>query len=179
MIGGIAAPLLYVSPAQINFQVPWELAGQSQVTVVVRTPLGVSTAQSVSQSSAAPGLFAANGSGNGQADVVTLDGNVATIVTPATRGKFVMIYCTGLGAVSNQPATGTAVTDGSSPTIETPMVTIGGLPATVSFAGLAPDYVGVYQINVVVPATITPGLAVPISLSVDGASSKTLTLAVQ
>jgi len=179
MIGGIAAPPLYVSPAQINFQVPWELAGQSQATVVVRTPLGVSTAQSVSLSSAAPGLFAANGSGNGQADVVTLDGNIATTATPATRGKFVMIYCTGLGAVSNQPATGTAVTDGSSPTIKTPTVTMGGLPATVSFAGLAPGYVGVYQINVVVPGAVTPGLAVPLSLSVDGASSRTLTLAVQ
>ncbi len=182
-IGGAPAPLLYVSPSQINFQVPWELAGQSQATVAVTTPLGASsartTALTVNLHAVAPAIFAANGSGNGQGDVISLQGQLAAAATPVTRGQYVMIYCSGLGAVSNQPAIGAAAVDASSTTIRTPSVTIGGVQASSNFAGLAPGYVGVYQVNALVPATITPGPAVPLSLSIDGVSSNTVTIAVQ
>jgi uncharacterized protein (TIGR03437 family) len=127
----------------------------------------------------APAIFAANGSGNGQGDAISLQGHLAAAATPVTRGQYVMIYCSGLGAVSNQPATGAAAVDASSTTIRTPSVTIGGVQASSNFAGLAPGYVGVYQVNALVPATITPGPAVPLSLSIDGVSSNTVTIAVQ
>jgi minor extracellular serine protease Vpr len=99
--------------------------------------------------------------------------------TPATRGQYVLIYGTGLGAVANQPATGAPVSDASAVTIQTPTVTIGGVQASTNFAGLAPGFVGVYQVNALVPATITPGAAVSLSLSAGGMSSKTVTIAVQ
>jgi uncharacterized protein (TIGR03437 family) len=182
-IGGVPAPLLYVSPSQINFQVPWELALQSQATVAVATPFGASSARTaaltVNLHAVAPAIFAANGSGNGQGDVISLQGQLAAAATPVTRGQYVMIYCSGLGAVSNQPATGAAAVDASSTTIRTPSVTIGGVQASSNFAGLAPGYVGVYQVNALVPVTITPGPAVPLSLSIDGVSSNTVTIAVQ
>ncbi len=71
---------------------------------------------------------------------------------PAAAGTYLSIYCTGLGSVSNQPATGTAAP--ASPlavTTTTPTVTIGGVAAQVSFSGLTPGTVGLYQVNVQVP----------------------------
>ena len=130
-------------------------------------------------SAVAPAIFAANASGEGQGDVITLEGQFAVAATPATRGQYVMIYCLGLGPVSNQPATGAAVIDASSPAIQTPTVTIGEVHASPNFAGLAPGYPGVYQVNALVPVTITPGPAVSLSVSVDGVSSKTMSFAVQ
>ena len=90
-----------------------------------------------------------------------------------------MIYATGLGAVANQPATGAPVSDASATTVQMPTVTIGGVQTSTNFAGLAPGYVGVCQINALVPATIPPGAAVPLSLSSGGMSSKSVTIAVQ
>jgi len=179
IIGGLPAPLLDVSPWQINFQVPWELAGQSEATVVVTTAAGHSSTVKVNLSAVAPAIFTANGSGAGQGDVFTLQFQYAAAATPATRGQYVVIYSTGLGAVANQPATGATVSDASATTVQLPTVTIGGVQASTNFAGLAPGYVGVYQINALVPATITPGAAVSLSLSSGGISSKTVTIAVQ
>lgn len=178
-IGGLPAPLLYVSPSQINFQVPWELAGQSEATVVVTTAAGNSSAVKANLSAVAPAIFTANGSGVGQGDVFTLQFQYAEAATPATRGQYVVIYSTGLGTVANQPATGATVSDASATTVQMPTVTIGGVQASTNFVGLAPGYVGVYQINALVPATITPGAAVSLSLSSGGMSSKTVTIAVQ
>ena len=182
-IGGLPAPLLYVSPSQINLQVPWELAGQSQAAIAVTTSFGVSSAgaaaPTVNLSAAAPAVFTATSAGTGQGAVITLQGQLAVAATPATRGQYVMIYCSGLGAVSSQPATGVAAIDASSTTIRTPLVTIGGVQASTNFAGLAPGYVGVYQVNALVPVTITPGPAVSLSLSINGVSSNAVTIAVE
>jgi uncharacterized protein (TIGR03437 family) len=178
-IGGILAPLLYVSSSQINFQVPWELAGQPEATVVVTTAAGSSSPANVNLSAVAPAVFTANGSGVGQGDVFTLQFQYAAAATPATRGQYVVIYSTGLGAVANQPPTGAAVSGASATTIQMPTITIGGVQASTNFAGLAPGYVGVYQINALVPTTITPGPAVSLGLSSGGMSSKTVTIAVQ
>jgi uncharacterized protein (TIGR03437 family) len=129
--------------------------------------------------SAAPAAFAANGSGNGQADAVTQDGRLVSPAGPALRGEFVMLYVTGLGAVANQPPTGSAASDASSPTLAIPSVTISGSPALVSFAGLAPGYVGVYQLNVLIPEAVLPGSNVALNLSINGVAAKQMTLAVQ
>ena len=85
----------------------------------------------------------------------------------------------GLGAVTNQPADGAA--SPSSPlarTSATPQVTIGGVPATVTFSGLAPDFVGEYQVNALVPATVAAGNAVPVAITIGGAASNTVTIVV-
>jgi len=68
---------------------------------------------------------------------------------PAKPGEFLSIYCTGLGDVNNQPVLGSA--SPSNPlasTLATPVVTIGGQTAQVLFSGLAPGFVGLYQVNV-------------------------------
>jgi len=61
----------------------------------------------------------------------------------------------------------------------TPTVTIGGLSATPTFSGLAPGFVGLYQINVAVPDGVTPGSAVSLTVTIGGVTSNSVTLAVQ
>lgn len=178
-IGGVGVPLLYVSPSQINFQIPWELAGQAQPTLVVTTAVGSSTTAPVNISTAAPAIFTINASGNGQGAAINVQGQTAATGTPIARGQYIEIYCLGLGAVSNRPSTGAAAVGASSPTLVTPTVTIGGAQVPASFAGLAPGFVGVYQVNALVPLGITPGSAVPLSVTLNGAASQTVTIAVQ
>jgi uncharacterized protein (TIGR03437 family) len=88
----------------------------------------------------------------------------------------VLIYCTGLGAVSNPPADGAP--GSGQPTMNTPTVTIGGAKAIVSFSGLAPGFVGLYQVNAEVPAGLAAGNE-PVIVELAGASSNSVLLPVQ
>jgi uncharacterized protein (TIGR03437 family) len=164
-IGGQVTPLFFASPGQINLQIPWTLAGQSQamLTATVGAPGATSsTQQMVSLAPFAPGIFTLN-----------------VGMTPTTAGQFITIYCTGLGPVSNQPAAGIAGSANPlSVTLTAPGVTIGGVVAPVSFSGLAPGAVGLYQVNVQVPTGVPVGAAVPVILTIGGVASNTLTIAV-
>ena len=154
------APIVAVSPGQINVQVPWELKGQTsaQVKVIVDELFGqaiYSAPVTVQLTDYTPAFF--TNSGN-VADA--LDGNyhVITSSNPAVRGQFISLYANGLGPVSNPPADGFGA--GATSNTTTPcVVTIGGqvVPAAqVPFCGLAPG-LAIYQINVQVPSTLTPG----------------------
>ena len=94
-------------------------------------------------------------------------------------GEYISIYCTGLGDVTSRPSLGSpSSTTVLATTLASPTVMIGGVPADVSFSGLAPAFVGLYQVNVQVPATAPTGPAIPIVLSIGGAASNTATVAV-
>jgi uncharacterized protein (TIGR03437 family) len=95
---------------------------------------------------------------------------------PAKPGETLLIYCTGLGAVSSPPPDGAA--GNGQPTIITPTAMIGGAKATVSFSGLAPGFVGLYQINADVPATLSAGNQAVV-VEVGAASSNSVLLPVQ
>src|SRR5262249_693828 len=99
---------------------------------------------------------------------------------PAKRGKdSISIFLTGLGAVSNQPANGApSPADPLSFTLTKPEVTIGGVPAEVTFSGLAPFLVSVNQINASVPATAPTGDAVAVSVTIGGVAANNVTMAV-
>ncbi|HXJ40577.1 MAG TPA: hypothetical protein VNH18_14960, partial [Bryobacteraceae bacterium] len=100
--------------------------------------------------------------------------------TPAQRGGYIAIFCTGLGPVTNQPASGTiAPSVPLARTSATPTVSIGGSVATVSYAGLAPGLVGLYQVNAIVPGAISVGAGVPVVITIGGVVSNTVTIAVQ
>jgi len=180
-VGGRPAPLFFVSPTQINFQVPWELSGQTQASLQLTTPAGTSGPLTVSLRAGSPSIFTLDSSGIGQGVVtISTTGQLAAAATPTPRGQYITIYCTGLGMVSNPPSTGaTAVADPISSTLANATVTLGGIPATVNFAGLAPGFVGLYQVNALVPSSVAPGSAVSLVLSIDGVSSNTATIAVQ
>jgi uncharacterized protein (TIGR03437 family) len=95
---------------------------------------------------------------------------------PAVAAETVLIYCTGLGMVNSPPADGVA--GSGQTTVATPTVTIGGKNATVSFSGLAPGFVGLYQINAVVPSGLGTGNQ-PVIISMQGASSNSALLPTQ
>jgi uncharacterized protein (TIGR03437 family) len=165
----------------VNAQVPWELAGQSQTTITFTKSTQTSSPQAMNLATYAPGIFAVNGGGTGQGAILEAANRLVDATNPATAGSTVVqIYCTGLGPVTNQPATGAPSTE--KPLAETttrPLVTIGEVPATVQFAGLTPDAVGLYQVNAQVPPGATKGSAVPVTISIGGAQSNTVTIAVR
>ncbi len=180
-IGGFPAPLFFAMPGQVNLQIPWELAGQTQASIVATVNGVPSNPETISLGNFGPGLFSINQSGGDQGAVLIAPGaQLAAPGTPVSRGAYISIFCTGLGAVTNQPLTGAAATANPlSQTITVPTVTIGGIGATVSFSGLAPGFAGLYQVNAVVPVGVTPGNAVPIVISAGSATSNTVTIAVQ
>lgn len=178
--GGLPAPLFYASGVQVNLQVPWEMAGQSQTTLTATLAGQSSGAVVVPIAPLAPGIFATNGQGTGQGAILDAANRLVDASHPAIPGStYLQIYCTGLGPVTHQPPTGYPAPGGPlAETLSTPEVTIGGVPATVLFSGLAPGTVGEYQVNVRVPVGAPVGSAVPVAITMGGASSNTVTIAV-
>jgi uncharacterized protein (TIGR03437 family) len=177
----LAAPLFAVSGGQINFQVPWELAGQSQTSFSASINGQTSAAQTLNLATYAPGIFTMNSQGSGPGTILDSSYNLVTSSNPATGGTTVIqIYCTGLGPVNNQPPSGSPASNTQlSQTTLTPTVTIGGAQALVLFSGLAPGSVGEYQVDALVPAASSKGAAVPVIIAIGSATSNTVTIAVQ
>jgi uncharacterized protein (TIGR03437 family) len=182
-VGGIRAPLLYVSPGQINFQVPWNVPAGSAYVVVSNAGIGLDPFR-VAIGTFAPGVFTL-GSGSGQAVAVNPDGSLAAPpgsvpgVTghPATPGQTITIYATGLGAAAPSIASGSLPSDGVRATAVTPVVLIGGVSATVTASRMSAQFVGVDEITAVVPS-IAPGMA-PLQIGVNGVMTSTaVTIAV-
>ncbi len=181
--GGQTVPVFFVSPTQINFQVPLIGLGAQTLTITQGVQSVSIPVQLVAYS---PALFTTNSQGTGQA--ATVIANTATLAAPvgtfpasrpAKVGEFISIYCTGLGDVTNRPGLGSpSPSNPLAQTLAQPTVSIGGVAATVAFSGLAPGYVGLYQVNVQVPATASTGSAVPLVLTMGGVVSNTVTIAV-
>ena len=184
-IAGVAAPLLYVSPTQINLQIPWTLQN-GNAEIVVTANGSISAAFSAMVGGLAPGIFTTN-YGTGQAIAINPDGTLSAplgsipglITHPAKVGDTIIILATGLGLTKpSVPAPGAASSDELRYAIIQPTVTIGGVSATVSFAGLSPQFVGVNQLNVVVPDV--PAGVVPIVInSLQHLSPANVTIAVE
>ena len=170
---GIAAPLFFVRADQINCQVPIELAGQTTATVTVTYQNQVVTGTAVQVVPVASTIFTIAG-GNGLAAMLNQDGSVHSVSNPAKRGSVIQIYMTGQGLVQPPLANGQLVP----PTVPFPApalpvsVTIGGRPAQVPFAGMAPNLVGLFQVNAVVPADTPPGSAVPLVVTIGTVASQ-------
>ena len=161
------------------------LPNANQGLTVIRETTSVSTL-TVGVADAQPGIYTSNSQGFGQGSVLIAGtATLAEVSRPAKRGEFIEIFCTGLGKVSPTPPDGTPAPSAEplARTVNTPTVTIGGVQATVSYSGLAPGVVGLYQVNAQVPATVTPGSAVNLSLAIGSpplvATSNTVTIAVQ
>jgi uncharacterized protein (TIGR03437 family) len=182
LLGDQPLPILYTSTGQINVQVPYTVPANTQYQLTVQHGNTLSVPQQLVVAEAQPGIFTVNQQGTGQGSIVKSDQvTLAQAGTPASIGETVVIYCTGLGAVTpavkeGSPAPTTAPL---STTVNPVTVTIGGKTATVAFAGLTPGYAGLYQVNAVVPTGITTGDTVPVVLSVAGQTSPPVTIAVK
>ena len=156
-INGTSAPLLYVSPGQVNAQVPYETK-VGTAKLVVQSNGVPSPAVNFEVAATGPGVFTPQGSTHVLA-LNLADGNLNAAQTPARPGQYVTAYLTGQGLVENPPAI-TGDVAPSSPPFPTPVapvvVKIGSQIAFVQFAGLAPGFVGLMQINVQIP-DVPPG----------------------
>ncbi len=174
-IGGIAAPLYFVSPGQINAQVPFGLATGRQYQVVVNSGGVPSTPDSIQLVDAAPGIAALASGG-----VIAQhgDGTLVSATAPAKAGEFLVVYLAGLGATDNAVATGAgSPTSPLAAATAVPSVSLNGIPASVYFAGMTPGLVGLYQINFQVPASAPNGdLALAVSQGSLSANTTTLTV---
>lgn len=170
-VNGIAAPLLYISPGQINFQVPWKATASASGTasVVVIVNGGPSNTFQVVLQSAAPGLFMCAG---GVPCVVNFqDSHLNDTDHPAAPGSTIIAYLTGSGPLSANVADGTPTPN--SPFYESTAAKsakVGAADASVFFGGLTPGFVGLVQFNVVVPAGLAPG-TYPLTITIDGQTS--------
>ena len=116
--------------------------------------------------------------GVGPAAVLRRNGSVAGAGNPAARGEVVSLYGTGLGRVTPATPSGAAPVSLTN-TVNPVVVTIGSKQVTADFAGLAPNFAGLYQVNFLIPADVTPGSEVPLKLTVAGVDSNITKLAVQ
>ena len=167
VVGGVAAPLLFVSPAQVNAQVPALATGK--VSMTMHTPGGISNAFSVTVLPGAPAVFHTVTVGD-QTNLPTVvrfaNGLVVTSTNPVHRGDTLSIYLTGLGKVNPPVADGVAAPSSPlSETLITPSVQVGGVDASVQFSGLVPGYVGLYLLNVTVSPSAPLGLSVPLTIT--------------
>jgi uncharacterized protein (TIGR03437 family) len=180
-IGGQAAFISYVSPNQIDAQVPSGVApGPQQVRVT--TAAGASDPQTITVNQVQPGLLAPaalNIGGKQYTEAIFPDGATfalpagampSGIARPARPGETIILYGIGFGAVTPDPGAGNIVANDNSLVFPF-QVFIGGMPAAVSYAGLAPGMIGLYQFNVVVPEA-APGDAVPLTFSVGPSSGQ-------
>ena len=173
-INGIPAPLYFVSPGQINLQVPSSIGNLEcfevvSATIVVTTAAGAGAPVTIPLSAASPGLFTADGSGCGQAAALNVrpDGTVS-INSPsnsAAPGDYISIFGTGFGLVSVAPPDGTPAS-GASPLARAAGISVDyNISTTLLYAGLAPGLVGIDQLNFQVPASARNGCSVPIRAS--------------
>lgn len=171
------APLIYVSPTQINAVVPYEVTGQLNVLVSVRYQARTSVTFPLTTTFSAPGLFTLNASGTGPGAIVNQDGTINRPSSPARKGAVVTLYLTGEGQTAPAGITGNVTTaiSGPQPTprpILPVSVFIGGQQAPLSFIGEAPGIVaGVLQVNALIPTDAASG-DLPVEVTVGANKSQ-------
>jgi uncharacterized protein (TIGR03437 family) len=172
-VNGILAPISYVSPNQINVLVPYEISG-SYATFQVSSDVGLSNPVTIYVAKTAPGVFASLAGGFapglGPAAGQHADFSAVTEDNPAEVGETLMLYVTGLGAVSPTVKDGfAAVAKPLSYVVADVTVSVDGLNAPVSFKGLAPGFAGLYQVNFEVPKGVSSGKLVSLSIATPNA----------
>lgn len=180
LVNGTAAPIFAVDNVngqeQINFQVPFEVAGMKTVTVQAVNNTVAGNIITVPVAANQPGVFTYTIGPTTFGAILHADYSLAGTASPAAGGETVQIFCTGLGEVTPTPADGAP--SGASMTNSTTTVTIGGVPAPVAYAGLAPGFVGEYQINAQVPMGLPSGNQ-PVIVTIGGVQSSIVLLPVQ
>jgi len=179
-VAGQSLPLLYVSPGQINALAPFGLNTNTTYYLLVQRDQTLSSPVPINIADAQPAAFLSGGSAIVFDSRGTAPAFLVTPSAPAQAGDVLVFYCAGLG-VTNPPV-GDGVASPSNPTAQTQApvtVTIGGQNATVAYAGLVAGLVGLYQVNVEMPAGVPPGNAVPVMLTVSGQTSPAAIISTQ
>jgi uncharacterized protein (TIGR03437 family) len=190
----ILAPVYYLGPIQANFQVPTNAPqGTSRVAVRTADTAELIAGGSLVVASVSPGLYTLGQDGKGQAAATNQDSQLNNSSNPALRGSVITLYGTGQGQVSpavpdgfpapSQPLANTVTvptSDAKTCVNSQPSmcVAIGNSFGTVQFSGLAPGFVGLWQINVIIPQDVTPG-NVNVRVLINGTPSNLVSIAVR
>jgi uncharacterized protein (TIGR03437 family) len=177
------APLVFVSPGQVVAQVPMEMYGQAKalVTPVNNGIAGIPVV--VNLATFAPGIFT-----TGSGDPVIIDNNTGQLVSPsapASVGDVLIIWATGLGPTLLDPATGHPAPDTASPALLPVRVTLKGASSgatmnpPLQYAGLAPGFVALYQINMQIPSTAPTGTVIVTVSSPSLAAANPVTIGIK
>lgn len=191
----IAAPLQFIGGEQINIQVPSSAPLGSHRIAVRRSETGELIAGgALVIAASSPGLFTLTQNGRGQAAAVNQDGRVNGPSNPAAKNSIVTLYGTGQGQVSPPVPDGEAASASPlSSTVSVPTsdsrtcvtsqpsmcVAVGVSFGDIQYSGLAPGFVGLWQINVRIPADAPAGDAVPVRVVINGAPSNTVSIAIR
>jgi uncharacterized protein (TIGR03437 family) len=168
LINGTAVPMFSVTPNQLAAMVPFTVTGPT-ATVAVSSGSQQSNVVTMPVAASSPGLFTASQNGLGPALIQHSDFTLVSEASPAKRGEIVVLYLTGLGAVNPSIVTGAAAPVSPLSVVTGPVaVYINGVPAVITFQGLTPNLVALYQINVVVPAGAGAGTVPLAILTADG-----------
>ena len=176
---GLPVPLLSVSGGQLNGLVPQQLQPSSTAQLSLQRNNTAAVPLYTQVAEFQPGIFTQSQQGVGQGSILNFEAGVVAGAGPGqqavSRGGYIEIYATGLGQVkamdgSNTAPPGDGIPAPASPlfqTVGTVSVKIGGVDApNIPFAGLSPNYIALYQINVQVPASVQPGTGVPVVLTI-------------
>ncbi|MEP7273910.1 MAG: carboxypeptidase regulatory-like domain-containing protein [Acidobacteriota bacterium] len=185
-INGVVAPLFYASATQVNLQIPGAAPVGNATVEVFNTGNATPVATgSVSIADSAPGVFTINATGRDQAAALNSDSsiNAAFDVVPGSHpevtGNYVTIFATGVGNTNPMVADGAAApTNVLAVATSTTTVVIGGTSAQVLYSGLAPGFVGLWQINAFLPGSLATNFATPMKVDLRGKMSLETTLAV-
>lgn len=163
-IQGRSAPIFFVSATQLSVLVPFATSGNT-AEIIVRNAGVESNRVSVPVARTSPGIYSQPQNGIGAGAILRQNNTLLTAANAARRGETIQIYLTGLGALNPPLSDGVAApTTTLSFVVENVNVYIGGIRATVSFAGAAPGFAGLYQLNVIVPNNAPSGSAVPVAV---------------
>jgi uncharacterized protein (TIGR03437 family) len=185
LINSAAAPLFYVSARQINAQMPYGAPPNQPATVQVVSNGVSGNIRSVSVATVEPHvlIWPANVVAGTYGAVVNSDGSLSLPTTggygtfqsrPSRPGETVTVYCTGLGQTTPASIEGQAASSTTFMYVPNTTVSVGSTgPLTPGFAGLTPTAVGLYQVNVTLPASVAIGSAEPVVISVNGVASNT------
>jgi uncharacterized protein (TIGR03437 family) len=171
LVGGQRAFVIAVAPTQVNVQLPFN-APVGATTVVITTGGGTSAPFDVTLTAVAPTIALANGSTtNGL--FVTLKSTFVSSTNLPNPGDTLVLYASGLGP-TNPAAPVSGLATANLPTATLPTLTVGGVAATVLYAGIASGSAALYQVNFTVPKTVQGN--VPVVLSIGGQSSNSVIL---
>ncbi|MGH9785749.1 MAG: hypothetical protein ACRD88_16375 [Terriglobia bacterium] len=187
-VGSIEAPLIFAGPGRVLFQIPPGISLGDAVPVELRRPDGSRLLSTVRIVAAVPRIFTVSMTGRGQAAVLNQDNSRNGVpesipgARPARRATVIRIFATGAGDTDPSLLPGEAAPASGDPLVLTrvqPTVRIGGIAASVLHSIMAPGFPGTWQIDAEVPPTVSPGPAVPLTVSAGGFESNSVTIAVE
>lgn len=173
LVDNVAAPILYSGPNQLSAVIPYSVLGRAVVDLSVEYKGRRSEPVRLNVGAVSPALFTQNGSGTGQASAVNQDGSFNSASNAAQAGSVITLFGTGEGLSTPAGADGRQISSTPPRPVQAVNATIGGVPATVEYAGGSPGTaLGLLQMNVRIPVGVAPGGAVPVQINIGGIVSR-------